>query len=166
MISQEEFLKIFQKEKGFSQDELIRFYRSIERTVILSYAGKYGLSLLLKLCLKDQWPVLKRIDESSLGIYKGADVELLDAFIQTIRRQKEKNTWITLERSVYERAGLYELIFDFSPAEVERCIKLGKKFEKLAIQKAKRCKIVFGALGAGAAVAGAVGAGVLLWKKK
>jgi hypothetical protein len=166
MIDLEEFLKIF-KDAGFSKEMLVNFHRSIRRSVILSYAGRKGLSLLLKTDQKEQWPILKEIDNSQLGIYHGADPELLAAFIATIENQKKDGSWLTLRASAQKRAALYKTIFDFTPAEVESCRRMGKKFEALLVAKSKKCRLkLMIAIGGGVAAAGAVGAGAYVWWKR
>ena len=166
MIPLKEFLAIFNEDSRFTRQELERFYRSVKRVVILSFAGNKGYSLLTKIAMKDQWPILKKIDEQGLSIYDGADTNLLSAFIRTIKEQKKNDTWLTLRKTTLEIARLYPDIFDFSEKEIERCAKIGRNFEKLAIKKAHFLKLVgWGALGA-AGVAGAVGAGIYIRKKQ
>lgn len=162
MISRGEFLKIF-KDTSFPQKDLGRFHRSIKKSVILFYAGRNSLPLLLKLVTEDQWPILKEIDDPNLSIYEGADPELLAAFIETIKRQKENNSWLVLRDSAQKRAELYERIFDFSPQEIEVCKRVGIKFEEILIKKSRKRRLM---VGGGIAAAGAVGAaGAFLWWK-
>ena len=166
MIDLEEFFKIFE-DTGFSKEILARFHRSIRKSVILSYAGRKGLPLLLKTDQKEQWPILKEIGNSQLGIYNGADPELLTAFIATIKNQKENNSWLTLQASAQKRAGLYKTIFDFTPKEVESCERIGRKFEAVLVAKNKkrRLKLMI-AIGSGVAAAGAAGASAYVWWKR
>jgi len=165
MISLEELLKIFEN-ANFIQKALSRFYRSIRKSVVLSYAGRSALPLFLKLDEEVQWPILKEIDDPNLSIYEGTDPELLAAFIQTIRVQKERNSWLTLQKSVQERARLYERIFDFSPQEIAACKREGRRFEEILIKKSRKRRLMIGVgVGGGIAAAGAVGAGAFLWWK-
>lgn len=163
MTSSEEFLEIF-KDTGFSREALIRFYRSIKKLVILSYVGRSALPVLLKLDKEAQWPVLKDLDDPTLGIYKGADPELLAAFIKTIKRQKEERSWLTFWSLAQERAELYEKIFDFSPQEIAMCRRVGRRFEKILIKRRRKQRLIIG-VGSGIVAAGAVGTGAFIWWK-
>ena len=165
MIELVEFLGIFSENTDFSVKELIRFYRSVKKIVALSYAGKKGLPLLIRVDQKDQWPVLKRMDNPSLSIYKEADdQELLQAFIQTIKDQKKKNSWITLQESIRKRASLYVKILCLTPEEVEKCKLLGQKMEKKLIRRDSRRRLAIG-VGTGITAAGAIGTGIYFLKK-
>lgn len=165
MISLKEFLEIF-KGTSFSQDALISFYRAAKKSVILSYAGRQGFLLLLKLDKERLWPILKEIDNPALSIYEGADPELLLAFVQTIKEQKEKNSWLGLREAVLKRARLYEDIFGFSLQEVEFYQEIGRRFEEKLIKNNKRKRLLVGG-GMAMAMAGAMGTGTyFFWRKR
>ena len=87
MISLKEFLKVF-RDTGFERSLLENFYRSVRKSTILLHVGKRSLSEIFQQEEIHQWPVLHRIDNPDLPLYRGADKVLLDAFIKTIQNEK------------------------------------------------------------------------------
>jgi hypothetical protein len=88
VISFKEFSIVF-KGAGFSEWQLRSFYHSVKKSIILHNLGKRSWPELFKLEERCQWPVLGKIDSPDLPIYRGADQELLDRFIKTIKEEKE-----------------------------------------------------------------------------
>lgn len=82
MISYDEFLRIFMESKNIivSEEELEKFYNSIIPSLIFFYAGKSKEEKLMQLEEECQWPMLKKIGNQKLDIYKGADPVLLNMF--------------------------------------------------------------------------------------
>jgi hypothetical protein len=166
MIGQEEFLKIFEKSPEFSRAELIRFYRSVRKSIMLSYAGRKGIPMLTDIDQKYQWPVLRRMDDPKLSIFEGADAELLSVFLQTIQKQKKKNSWPAVREMAQKRARLYPSIFGLTREELDICVKIGIALEKKLIKKHNAWKMAIGFGTAGIVVVGAAaGAGLYLKKK-
>ncbi|HSB30479.1 MAG TPA: hypothetical protein VLD55_02665 [Candidatus Sulfobium mesophilum] len=161
MIHLKEFLNIF-KNTGFTEDELKKFYYSVKKSVILRYLGKRSWPSLFKLEAECQWPVLQRIDDPNLPIYKGADSALLNRFIKTISAEKELRAhrssmhkvryWSLLQAVIDERLDILASIFGFSEKDMKHCEliaeRIGKTMERKAREKKKLWQI---GIGAGAA---------------
>ena len=147
MISFEEFKKIF-RGTGFNERELQRFFCSIKKSVILGHLGKRVWPDLIKLEAQYQWPILQKIADPKLSIYRGADKELLERFINTIdeekgvrgrgRRLGKISHWTQLQSILRDRTELFTHIFGFSEEDTRYCEKgcstvfayIGKKDEK------------------------------------
>jgi hypothetical protein len=170
MISYGEFLRIFVS-AGFQESELRNFYRSVKKSVVLIHLGKRSWTEIFKIEEACQWPVLQRIDDPGLPIYRGADRELLSLFIRTItderdiRRQRGTRTkadyWLRLQTIITTRTDLFMQIFGFSKKDKAYCEAVAERYrgilEKRVRNRKKRWKI---AVGTGAAtVAGAA----MLW---
>ncbi|MDI6729097.1 MAG: hypothetical protein QMD44_09275 [Thermodesulfovibrionales bacterium] len=166
MINLKEFLKTF-KGMNFREEELKIFYRSIKKSIILRYFGKRSLPELFKLEEKCQWPILQRIDNPELPIYKEADRSLLDRFIKNIKEEKalkeEKDKtdkykyWNRLETILEERIELFKDIFDFCENDIKRCDMVADRYREMMERRIENRKKLwkFG-IGAGAtALAGA-----------
>ena len=161
MIGYGDFLAIFSG-TDFTVAELRRFYHSAKKSVIFRSLGKRSWHELFKLEEGCQWPVLQRIDNPALPIYRGADKELLDRFLRSIREEKylrsRKNSmdkiryWSLLQALIGERIGLFIHIFGFSQEDVRYCELVAARYEKiLEEKKRKRKKMMQIGIGAGAA---------------
>ncbi len=166
MINLKEFLKTF-KGMNFREEELKIFYRSIKKSIILRYFGKRSLPELFKLEEKCQWPILQRIDNPELPIYKEADRSLLDRFIKNIKEEKalregkdktdKYKYWNRLETILEERIELFKDIFDFCEKDIKRCDMVADRYREMMERRIENRKKLwkFG-IGAGAtALAGA-----------
>jgi hypothetical protein len=165
MVTLKEFLRIFEG-TSFQEKELRRFYHAVHKAVILQLLGKISWSELLRLQDRCLWPVLQRLDDPTLPIYRGADKELLALFIGSIRREKEVRAsksggkgshWNHLQTVLNERTELYKSIFDFSKRDISHCIKAAERYrvmqEGLRRRRRRAWQI---AIGSGAAtIAGA-----------
>lgn len=175
MIPLEEFLEIFEKTK-ISGDALVKFYKSIKQSLVLINAGRQTLPRLLKIENECQWPVLEKIGDPKLNIYKGADPVLLRMFINSIKDEKEirlkdrktsrGDDWIILRILIQTRTQLYENIFDFNKKDIERCKRAGRRLEKIIQEKRKEQKKLWMKMGTGAAAVGAIGATYIFLKNK
>ncbi len=161
MIGYKDFLAIFSG-TDFTIAELRKFYRSVKKSVIFRLLGKRSWPELFAQEERFQWPVLKRIDDAKLPIYRGADKELLDKFLKTIAEEKSLRArkpaidkvryWSLLQSLIDERIELYTHIFGFSPEDVKRCELIAERYEKvLEGKKRKRKKMMQIGIGAGAA---------------
>ncbi|MGE5237613.1 MAG: hypothetical protein ACM3ON_02285 [Chloroflexota bacterium] len=171
MITYGEFLRIFQG-TGFSREDLRNFYRSVKKSVVLMHLGKRAWTELFKIEEGCQWPVLQRIDNPHLPIYRGADKDLLDAFIETIRQERDirrqgetrarADSWIALQAVIETRTKLFMQIFGFTKKDKTRCEAVAERYrtvlEKRVQHRKKAWKI---AVGAGAATA--VASAAVLW---
>jgi hypothetical protein len=161
MIGLKEFTAIF-RSAGFSEGELKNFYYSVKKSVILRYLGKRSWPDLFRLEEHCQWPVLRRIDNPDLPIYRGADRELLSGFVRTITEEKKIREgkqsiekvryWTMLQSLIEERIGLFTQIFDFCRKDIRHCEMVAERYGKILDRKAKtRKKIWQIGIGAGAA---------------
>jgi hypothetical protein len=174
MIRFGDFLAIFSG-TDFTVDELKSFYYSIKKFVILRSIGKRSWPELFKLEETCQWPFLQRIDNPSLAIYKGADSELLDRFLGTIREEKylrsRKNStdkvryWSLLQSLIAERIDLFIHIFGFSQDEVSRCEHVARRYEEILERKRTNKKRMM-QIGIGAGAATLAGAAIWYFSKK
>ena len=177
MIHLKEFLKTF-KGTDFKEEELKVFYRSIKKSIILQHFGKRSLPELFKLEDKCQWPVLQKIDDPGLPIYKDADRALLNRFIKNIKEEKalreEKDKtdkykyWSGLRSIIEERFKLFKDIFDFCERDIKRCEMVADRYRKMRERRIENRKKLwkFG-IGAGAtALAGAAAIWYLSKKEK
>ena len=177
MIHLKEFLKTF-KGTDFKEEELKVFYRSIKKSIILQHFGKRSLPELFKLEDKCQWPILQKIDDPGLPIYKDADRTLLNRFIKSIKQEqalregKDKTDkykyWSGLRSIIEERFELFKDIFDFCEKDIKRCETVAERYRKMRERRIENRKKLwkFG-IGAGAtALAGAAAIWYLSKKEK
>ena len=177
MIHLKEFLKTF-KGTDFKEEELKVFYRSIKKSIILQHFGKRSLPELFKLEDKCQWPILQKIDDPGLPIYKDADRTLLNRFIksikqeQALREEKDKTDkykyWSGLRSIIEERFELFKDIFDFCEKDIKRCEIVAGRYRRMRERRIENRKKLwkFG-IGAGAtALAGAAAIWYLSKKEK
>jgi hypothetical protein len=161
VISFGDFLTIFSG-TDFSVDELKRFYYSVKKAVILRSLGKRSWPDLFKLEEKCQWPVLHRINDPSLPIYRDADRDLLDKFLRTIREEEYLRSrksssdkvryWSLLQSLIGDRIDLLVHIFGFSQDDLRRCELVTERYEKILEEKKRdRKKMMQIGIGAGAA---------------
>jgi len=165
MITLEELSKIF-KDTGIGQSELERFYQSVRKTAILLHLGKRSLTEIFQQEETCQWPILQRIDNPDLPLYRGADKSLLDAFIQTIEKEKSLRHqkkhmervkyWSSLREIIEGRSELFRNIFNFSDEDDNYCEAAAERYRRAADRKAKRRRAAWGiGIGAGAAAGAA-----------
>ena len=165
MISLKEFLKIF-RDTGFERPALENFYRSVRKSTILLHLGKRSLSEIFQQEEDHQWPILQRIDNPDLPLYRGADKALLKAFIKTI--EKEKNLreqkgktervryWSSLKEVIEERAELFRSIFNFCKKDDRHCKAAAERYKRITDRKAKKMRTAWGiGIGTGAAAGAA-----------
>jgi hypothetical protein len=178
VISFKEFSAVF-RGAGFTEGQLREFYSSVKKSVTLHHLGKRSWSELFALEERCQWPVLGKIDNPDLPIYRGADKELLGRFINTIKEEKEMRGrksstekvryWTKLQALLEERIALFTHIFGFSPDDVKHCEtvaeRYGKILEKKAKDRKKKWQIGVGA-GAAATLAGAAAYWYITKKEK
>jgi hypothetical protein len=160
MTNLREFLKSFE-DMGFDVEELKIFYRSVRKSVILTFFNKRALSELFKLEDKCQWPLLQRIADPALPIYQKADKDLLVAFIKNINDEKalraEKSKmdsdeyWRTLFAIIKGRLEIFKVIFDYCNKDVRRCEMVAERYKRSRQRKIEESKKLwkFG-IGAGA----------------
>jgi hypothetical protein len=160
----------------FNRDDLRRFYRSVKKSMILRQLGKRAWPELFQLEEKCQWPVLKKIDDPSLSIYRGADRELLDRFIRTISEEKEirkrKTTvnkvsyWSRLQAIIEERTDLLSQVFGFCGSDFSYCERIADRYGKILDRKRKENKKKMWQLGVGAGAATLAGAATYWYVSK
>ena len=137
MIKLREFSDIF-RGTDFTGKELEKFYYSIRKSVILRLSGRRAWPELLRLEESCQWPVLQRISDPLLPIYRGADAVLLDRFIKTISEERtirgrgsSINTvscWSRIQFIIKARTDLFMQIFDFCRKDIIHCEKVAEKY--------------------------------------
>jgi len=161
LISFGEFSDIF-KGLGFKEEDLKRFYHSIKKSLLLRYVGKRSWPDLLKLEEHCQWPILQKIADPKLSIYRGADKELLDKFIKSISEEKSIRGeriskgkiayWTRLRSLIEERIDLFTHIFGFSEADIRRCEAVAERYSQIMEKRIKNQKKLWKiGIGAGAA---------------
>lgn len=172
MISQKEFLEIFKEANTeIEEDALKAFYRSVKKSILYSYGGeKSTLSILFDLEKSYQWPILKKIDDPALPIYKGVNQALLNAFINSIKSEKhlkgieikpqerdltEGDAWTIFRLLIKDRLELYKEIFDFSPEDLAKYEKIWERYERNVARREKNNLKKSIAIGTGIAVLGA-----------
>jgi hypothetical protein len=165
MISLKEFLKIF-RDTGFEQSALKSFYHSVRKTAILLRLGKRSLTEVFQHEENYQWPILQKIDDPDLPLYRGADKALLNAFMNSIEKEKTLREqkgrmgkiayWSTLQDVIEERAELFRSIFDFCKKDDRHCEAVSERYKRFADRKARKSRTVWGiGIGAGAAAGAA-----------
>lgn len=161
---------IFFEDTGFEPEELKIFYRSIRKSVILSFFDKRALWELFRLEDNCQWPLLQRIADPALPIYKNTDKDLLDAFIKSINDEKalrtEKSTmdsdkyWRSLFFIIEGRLAIFKAIFNFCNKDVRRCEIVAERYKKSRQRKIEDSKKLW-KFGIGSGVAALAGAAAL-----
>ncbi len=174
MISFDEFAAVFE-ETGFEENELKQFFFSIRKSLLLRCLGKRSWPDLLRLEERCQWPVLQRIADPKLSIYKGANKDLLDRFIRNISedksiRERKISTgkipyWIRLRSLIEERLDLFTQIFGFSKADMARCTAVADRYSKIVETKAETRKKLW-KIGIGASAATLAGAAAIWYISK
>jgi len=171
MLSFKGFLSIF-KGTEFTEAELRDFYDSVKKAVILKMAGRRCWPEIFKLEEQAQWPVVCRIGDPDLQIYKGADESLLDRFIKTIdeekRLRKRKASidkvryWTLLQALIDERIELFTNIFGFSEKDFKHCEMVAARYSKMVEGRARNRKKMW-TIGLGTGAAAATIAGAAAW---
>jgi len=138
MTNLRDFLKSFENTE-FDPEELKVFYRSARKSVILSFFNKRALSELFKLEDRCQWPILQRLADPSLPIYKNASKDLLAAFIKSINVEKALRSersamnrheyWLALFDIIESRLDIFKAIFNFCDKDIKRCIKVAERYK-------------------------------------
>ena len=176
MIKLKEFLSIF-RGIGFSDDELRIFYHSVGKTVILRLAGRRSWSEIFSIEEQCQWPVIRKIDDPKLPIYKGADKALLERFIETINEEKSLRCrkayldkvryWTRLQAVIDERIELFTQIFGFSEVDIRHCELVAARYSKMVDGRTARKKKLWTiGIGTGAATLAGAAAWYLYKKDK
>jgi hypothetical protein len=168
MIRFEEFADIFGG-TDFREEEVRKFYYSVKKSVILQLLGKHSWPELLKLEESCQWPVLRNIDDPNLPIYKGADITLLEKFMETIAEEKrirehkspgKVSKWSQLQSIINERTELFRHIFGFCKNDIRHCEVVADRYGRIRERRVRsRKKLWKYGIGAGTATL----AGAALW---
>lgn len=174
MIRFNEFLDIF-RDAGFNEEEMRKFYYSVKKSVILQLLGKQSWPELLKLDERCQWPVLQRIGDPKLPVYKGADKTLLEKFINTISEEKrirehksaggKVSHWSQLRSIIQERNDLYRHIFGFCRNDIRHCEMVAERYSRIRERGLKNRKKLWG-IGIGAGTATLAGAAAIWYISK
>ena len=174
MITFREFLTVF-RETDFTDEDLRRFYYSVQKTVTLRLVGKRSWPEIFRLEEECQWPVLRMIDDPGLSIYKGADKALLERFIRTISEENHLRLhrssidrvgyWSRLQSVIDERIGLFTQIFGFQKKDVTHCEKVAERYSRMRERSARRRKKMW-QLGIGTGAATLAGAAALWYISK
>jgi hypothetical protein len=175
LISFSELSDIFSG-TDFNRDDLRRFYRSVKKSIILRQLGKRAWPELFHLEEKCQWPVLKKIDDPDLSIYRGADPELLDRFIRTISEEKDirkrksvinkVSYWSRLQVLIEERTDLFSQVFGFCSSDLSHCERVAERYGKILEGKRKENRKKMWQLGVGAGAATLAGAATYWYVSK
>ena len=149
MISFKEFSSIFGG-MDFTDEELRSFYYSVRKSVILNNVGKRAWPDLFTLEEKCQWPVIRRIDDPALPIYKGADKLLLERFLKTISEEKnlrkqrpyfdKVHYWTRLQSEIAARIELFTQIFGFSKEDMGHCEEAAERYAGIVERRTTRRK--------------------------
>jgi hypothetical protein len=171
MISWEEFFKIFLNSKDvvFLESELNNFYYSIRKSCVIAKHSREAFFRLQELEKNIQWPVLKKMGNPKLDIYKNyaEDPQLVKDFTGLIQEEekiiKDKGSYTKYREVICGRISLYSRIFKFSLKDrkyVERRAVLYGNALAAKLKKERAARAVkYGLL----AVAG-IGAGVVATK--
>ena len=175
MLTLKGFLSIF-KGTEFTSEELKDFYDSVKKAVILKMAGRRHWPEIFKLEEQFQWPVVCRIGDPGLPIYKGADEALLERFINTIDREKKLRKrkssidkvryWTLLQSLIDERIELFTNIFGFTEKDFKYCEMVATRYSKMIETRTKRKKMWTIGIGTGAAATLAGAAAWYIYNKK
>jgi len=174
MTSFDEFSTIF-KGVGFEETQLKRFYYSIKKSLLLRYLGKRSWQDLIKVEEKCQWPILQKIADPRLSIYRGADKELRDKFIRSISEEKDIRAqkistakipyWTRLRSLIEGRIELFTQIFGFSNADIRHCEAVAARYSKIVEKRAEDRKKLW-KIGMGAGAVTLAGAAALWYMSK
>jgi hypothetical protein len=139
MTSPSQFLKSFDN-TGFDLEELKIFYRSVRKSVILSFFEKRAQRELFELEDKCQWPLLQRIADPLLPVYKSEDKDLLGVFMKSIQDEKvlrasksrmhRNEYWPALYRIIEGRVAIFMAIFNFCNKDVRRCETVAARYKR------------------------------------
>ncbi len=159
MISQEEFLKIFEDCQLFSGEELGRVYKAVvDELTVLYFIPKQAWPEILKAFESVLWPFLRRIDDPDLCIYRGIDPAWRDQFIEKIHAAKELRRKAFSETAVFEFISDFFSIFNYTKKDLEKCKERAREREPEIARRRKFERTVryaaAVAVGAGAATAG------------
>jgi hypothetical protein len=174
MISFKEFSEIFSG-TDFTDEELRGFYYSVKKSVILKNVGKRAWPELFNLEERCQWPVVRRIDDPKLPIYRGADKVLLQRFIKTIseektiRRQRpyvdRVRYWTLLQSQINERIELFTHIFGFGKKDMRHCEEAAERYSRRVEKRIKNRKRLW-QIGIGTGAATLAGAAAFWYLSK
>jgi hypothetical protein len=164
MTNLRKFLQMFE-DAGFDEDDLKIFYRSVRKSVILSFFEKRALRELFELEDKCQWPVLQRIADPALPLYRNVDKTLLDSFIGGIRAEgtlraekggmEDGAYWKALRQILEGRTGMYQAIFDYCHKDVRRCEVVAGRYKRARQRRIEDSKKLWKyGIGAGATALG------------
>ena len=166
MVDFEEFRMIFEKSKDvtITEGELKKFYDSIIPSLVYFFAGRNCAEKLVKIEEECQWPVLKKIKNKKMDIYKGVDGPTLRMFINSIKDEEEVRlqkkfakgeAWIMLRILIQARMEIYKSIFELSESDLEKIKKEAGKIKRRKLLKT---------IGVGAMIAGVIGTTYALFK--
>jgi hypothetical protein len=169
VIRFEEFSDIFH-EMNFRPEELKKFYSSVKKSVVLRHLGKRAWPAIFALEEGCQWPVLEKIDNPNLSIYRDADTPTLERFLKTISSEKNLKMrksdldnarfWTLLQCIIDERTDLFMKIFDFTGKDVMHCKIVAERYGKILERKIRNRKKLW-KIGIGAGAATLAGAAAL-----
>jgi len=163
------------KGTDFKDEELRKFYDSVKKIIILRMAGKMSWSEIYRLEETCQWPILHRIGDPALSIYKGADKDLLERFIHTISEEndlrKKKASldrvkyWSLLQSVIDERTSLFTQVFGFHKEDMDYCEKAAQRYSRIREKRIKTRKMMW-KIGIGTGAATLTGAAALWYISK
>ncbi|HET6514133.1 MAG TPA: hypothetical protein VFG09_03160 [Thermodesulfovibrionales bacterium] len=156
---------------GFEPEDLRVFYRSVRKSIILTFFNKRSLSELFKLEDRCQWPLLQRLADPALLVYRDADRNLLDAFIKSINDEKALRAerskmnrdeyWRALFGIIEGRLEMFKTIFNFCNKDVKRCLVVAERYKRSRQRRIKDGKKLW-KFGIGSGATALAGAAVLL----
>jgi hypothetical protein len=163
------------KGTDFKDEELRKFYDSVKKVIILRLAGKMFWAEIYRLEETCQWPILRRIGDPALSIYRGADKDLLERFINTISEEKELRErkasldkvkyWSLLQSVIDERTSLFTQVFGFHKEAMEHCEKVAQRYSRIREKRIKARKKMW-KIGIGTGAATLTGAAALWYISK
>lgn len=175
MLRWEEFVKIVENKKPrIPLLRLVNFYLSIRKCWILERLGSVTYPKIRDLENKYQWPVLEKMADPNLEIYKVYPTEMLDRgllkiFINgikdeaSIRARKKKLSADDFFRYqkilIYDRLGYFKSIFGCTKEDLEYFESVAGRYRKIALKKSEKGKTwktvakIFVAIGVGAGAA-------------
>ena len=138
-------------------------------------AGKMSWSEIYRLEETCQWPVLRKIGNPTLSIYKGADKDLLERFINTISEENDLRDkkasldkvkyWSLLQSVIDERTSLFTQVFGFHKEDMEHCEKAAQRYSRIREKRIKTRKKIW-KIGIGTGAATLTGAAALWYISK
>lgn len=156
MLSLEEFVKIFENKKPrIPLLQLINFYLSICKCLILERLGNITYPKIRDLEEKYQWPVLEKMADLNLEIYKVYPAEMLDKGLLKIftngikdeieiRARKKKMSADDFYRYqkvlIYDRLGFFKSIFGCAKEDLEYFESVAGRYWNTALKKAEKGK--------------------------